>query len=44
VTIRLYDPSLPHELDMYSIFSTPLTCDSIGAAMVLATTWALAPG
>ena len=30
--------------DMYSIFSTPTTCCSIGAATVSATTWALAPG
>src|SRR5262245_30588900 len=29
---------------MYSIFSTPLTCCSMGAATVSATTWALAPG
>ena len=29
---------------MYIMFSTPLTCCSIGAAMVSATTWALAPG
>ena len=30
--------------DMYSMFSTPLTCCSMGAAMDSATTWALAPG
>src|SRR4051794_3929244 len=29
---------------MYIIFSTPLTCCSIGAATVSATVWALAPG
>src|SRR5215468_512925 len=29
---------------MYIIFSTPLTCCSMGAATVSATTWALAPG
>src|SRR5262249_11952227 len=29
---------------MYIMFSTPLTCCSIGAATVSATTWALAPG
>src|SRR5260370_1335034 len=29
---------------MYSMPSTPLTCCSIGAATVSATTWALAPG
>ena len=29
---------------MYIMFSTPLTCCSIGAAMVSATTCALAPG
>src|SRR5689334_22724067 len=29
---------------MYSMFSTPLTCCSIGAATVSATTCALAPG
>src|SRR3954471_7073753 len=29
---------------MYIMFSTPLTCCSIGAATVSETTWALAPG
>src|SRR5262249_5478060 len=29
---------------MYSMPSTPLTCCSMGAATVSATTWALAPG
>src|SRR5579883_2910022 len=29
---------------MYSMFSTPFTCCSMGAATVSATTWALAPG
>src|SRR5262249_1404909 len=44
VTIRLYDPSLAHCDDMYSMPSTPLTCCSTGAATVSATTWAVAPG
>ena len=44
VTVRLYEPSLVHCDDMYSMSSTPLTCCSIGAATVSATTWALAPG
>ena len=44
VTVRLYEPSLVHCDDMYSMFSTPLTCCSMGAATVSATTWALAPG
>src|SRR5262245_22777109 len=44
VMVRLYEPSLVHCDDMYIIFSTPLTCCSIGAATVSATTWALAPG
>src|SRR6516162_4166965 len=44
VTARVYEPSLPICEDMYSMFSTPLTCCSIGAATVSATTWALAPG
>ena len=44
VTSRVYEPSLLLCDDMYSIFSTPLTCCSIGAATVSATTWALAPG
>ena len=43
VTVSVYAPSLVHCDDMYSIFSTPLTCCSIGAATVSATTWALAP-
>ena len=42
--VRLYEPSLVHCDDMYIMFSTPLTCCSIGAATVSATTWALAPG
>src|SRR5450631_691225 len=37
-------PSLVHCEDMYIMPSTPLTCCSIGAATVSATTWALAPG
>ncbi len=44
VTVRLYEPSLAQFDDMYIIPSTPLTCCSIGAATVSATTWALAPG
>src|SRR6476620_9026926 len=44
VTVRLYEPSLLHCDDMYIMFSTPLTCCSMGAATVAATTWALAPG
>src|ERR1700728_4124143 len=44
VTVSVYDPSLPDCEDMYSMWSMPLTCCSIGAATVSATTWALAPG
>ena len=44
VTVRVYEPSLVLCDDMYSMPSTPLTCCSIGAATVSATTWALAPG
>src|SRR5437763_2772817 len=44
VTASVYEPSLPICEDMYIMFSTPLTCCSIGAATVSATTWALAPG
>src|SRR3954462_14019045 len=44
VTIRLYEPSLLHCEDMYSMFSTPLICCSIGAATVSGTTWGLGPG
>ncbi len=44
VTVSTYEPSLPEVEDMYSMFSTPLTCCSIGAATVSATTLALAPG
>ncbi len=44
VTVSEYDPSLPDCEDMYSMPGTPLTCCSIGAATVSATTWALAPG
>ena len=44
VTVSVYVPSLVHCDDMYSMFSTPLTCCSIGAATVSATTLALAPG
>src|ERR1700677_4496392 len=44
VIVRLYEPSLVHCDAMYIMFSTPLTCCSIGAATVSATTWALAPG
>ena len=44
VIVKVYEPSLVHCDDMYIMFSTPLTCCSIGAATVSATTWALAPG
>src|SRR5207253_5040321 len=44
VTSSAYEPSLLDCDDMYSMFSTPLTCCSIGAATVSATTWAFAPG
>ena len=44
VTLNEYEPSLPICEDMYNMPSTPLTCCSIGAATVSATTWALAPG
>src|SRR5436305_10433789 len=44
VTVREYVPSLVHCDDMYIMFSTPLTCCSMGAATVSATTCALAPG
>ena len=43
MTVRLYEPSLPHCDDMPQLMpSTPLTCCSIGAATVSATTTALA--
>src|SRR6185312_5372052 len=44
VTVNVYLPSLVHCDDMYIMRSTPLTCCSMGAATVSATTWALAPG
>src|SRR3974390_271689 len=44
VIVNVYMPSLVHCDDMYIMFSTPLTCCSIGAATVWATTSALAPG
>src|SRR5207249_5730512 len=44
VTSSVYEPSLLLCDDMYIIPSTPLTCCSIGAATVSATTLALAPG
>src|SRR5580700_6422168 len=44
VTSKVYEPSLLLCDDMYSMFSTPTTCCSIGAATVSATIWALAPG
>ena len=44
VKLSEYEPSLPDCDDMYSMPGTPLTCCSIGAATVSATTWALAPG
>jgi len=37
-------PVFVHWLDMYSMFSTPLICCSMGVATVSATTCALAPG
>src|SRR6266446_2986975 len=43
VMVSWYEPSLLHCDDMYIMFSTPLTCCSIGAATASATTWALAP-
>jgi hypothetical protein len=44
VTDSVYEPSLADCDDMYSMPSTPVTCCSIGAPTVSATTWALAPG
>ena len=44
VTSRMYEPSLLLCDDMYSMFSTPTTCCSIGAATVSAMIRALAPG
>src|SRR5262245_48422238 len=44
VIVSVYEPSLVHCDDMYIMPSTPLTCCSIGAATVSATTCALAPG
>ena len=44
VTVRLYEPSLVHWLDMYIIPSTPLMYCSMGAATASATSLALAPG
>ena len=44
VTVSEYEPSLVLCDDMYSMSSTPLTCCSMGAAMVSDTTCALAPG
>jgi hypothetical protein len=44
VTVSVYVPSEVDCEDMYSMSSTPLTCCSIGAAIVSATTWAPAPG
>jgi hypothetical protein len=44
VMVSAYDPSAELVDDMYIMFSTPLTCCSIGAATVSATTRALAPG
>jgi hypothetical protein len=44
VQFSVYEPSLPDCDDMYSMPGTPVTCCSIGAATVSATTWALAPG
>ncbi len=44
VTVSEYVPSLDDVELMYSMFSTPFTCCSIGAATVLANTSAFAPG
>ncbi len=44
VTVSVYVPSLVHCDDMYIMFSTPLTCCSMGAATVSTMTRALAPG
>jgi hypothetical protein len=44
VTVSWSEPSLLHWLDMYSMFSTPLSCCSMGVAMLSETTRALAPG
>src|SRR6516164_6477544 len=44
VQLSVYEPSLPDCDDMYSMPGMPVTCCSIGAATVSATTWALAPG
>ena len=44
VTSKVYEPSLLLCDVMYSMFSTPTTCCSIGAATVSAITLALAPG
>src|SRR5206468_13133390 len=44
VIVSVYMPSFVHCDDIYIMPSTPLTCCSIGAATVSATTCALAPG
>src|SRR5262249_26256495 len=44
VTVSVYEPSLLDCEAMYNMPSTPLTCCSIGAATVSATTTALPPG
>ena len=44
VTVSRIDPSLVHCDSMYSMFSTPLTCSSIGEATSADTFSALCPG
>src|SRR5438045_1552577 len=44
VMVSFIAPSLVLWLLMYIMFSTPLTCSSMGVATVEATVWALAPG
>ncbi len=44
VTVSVYEPSLVDCDDMYIMPSTPLTCCSMGAATVSATTFESAPG
>ena len=44
VTVSVYAPVLSDDDDRYSMFSTPLTCCSIGAATDSARTLASAPG
>ncbi len=44
VTVSVYRPSAVQLDCMYNIFSTPLTCCSIGSATVSTSVFALAPG